>query len=372
MQAQNISLTQSAEYLRLALPLMSRYGIPVTPANYAVWYEYVSGANQQLNKKIDEHLNGGHVVDQKFTMALYEEFIDLKKEFSKLDEVHQRFANLQMNFSIALEEACENTTEFSNSIDSCKSIMDEDATPEIIGSLLRQLSTSTNSMLDKNRTLLNDLNSAKVEIADLKQQLTDAKQQAKTDTLTSLANRKAFLDHMQHHVDQLAHRYTKSSLILLDIDHFKNINDNFGHLFGDKVIRAVSEVLRRNTKGKDLAARFGGEEFIIHLPETDIHGAKVVAESIRKTIESASIINPMSKKVVSRVTVSLGITELLPQDQLEDAVARADKALYAAKNSGRNKLCVAETGSVAFFEATTVVPALEAMDVDEQPRTAAQ
>src|SRR5690606_8896692 len=178
----------------------------------------------------------------------------------------------------------------------------------------------------------------------------------------SLANRKAFLDHMQHHIDQMSHRYTRSSLILLDIDHFKNINDNFGHLFGDKVIRAVSEVLRRNTKGKDLAARFGGEEFIIHLPETDINGARVVAESIRKTIESASIINPMSKKVVSRVTVSLGLTELLPQDQLEEAIARADKALYNAKNSGRNRVSIAETGSVAFFEGTPVMPALEALD----------
>jgi diguanylate cyclase (GGDEF)-like protein len=154
---------------------------------------------------------------------------------------------------------------------------------------------------------------------------------------------------MHRHIASFKTEFARSSLLMIDIDHFKNINDTFGHLFGDKVIKTVAEVLRRLTKGKDVAARFGGEEFIIHLPETDMNGAKVVAEAIRKTIENASIINPLNNKIVSKVTVSVGITELLMDDELEVAIARSDKALYEAKNSGRNRVCVAETGTATLY-----------------------
>src|SRR5690606_14655592 len=92
------------------------------------------------------------------------------------------------------------------------------------------------------------------------------------------------------------------------------------------------------TKGKDIAARFGGEEFIVLLPDTGIEGARVVAENIRRTIEGASIINPSNKQIVSKVTISIGMTELLEEDDIESMIVRADKALYAAKEKGRNQV----------------------------------
>ena len=350
MQHLQVNLNKSGEYLRLALPLMSRHGIAVTPVNYAVLYEYVSGNNQLLNQKFDELLQSNKQLDSKHMKALFDEFIDLKHEYCRLEDAHQRFSNLHMNFSLALEEACENTTTFSNSLDACKQQMEEDSTPQFIESLLKDLSKSTQTVLNKNRDLLTELNIARIEINDLKKQLIDAKRQTITDTMTNLPNRRAFFEHMHRHIDGFKTEYSKSSLLMIDIDNFKNINDTFGHLFGDKVIKTVAEVLRRMTKGKDVAARFGGEEFIIHLPDTDIIGAKVVAEAIRKTIENASIINPLNHKVVSKVTVSVGITELVLDDELDVAIARSDKALYEAKNSGRNRVCIAETGSTVLFQ----------------------
>jgi diguanylate cyclase len=139
----------------------------------------------------------------------------------------------------------------------------------------------------------------------------------------------------------------KHSLLMLDIDHFKKVNDTFGHLFGDKVIKAVAMVLKKNTKGKDLAARFGGEEFIVLLPDTGIEGARVVAENIRQTIEGASIINPNNKQIVSKVTISIGMTEMLEEDDFEMMVVRADKALYAAKENGRNQVVEARRDELA-------------------------
>jgi len=330
--------------------LMSRHGIPVTPVNYAVLYEYVSGNNTLLNQKLNDLLQTNKQLDSKQIKSLFDEFIDLKHEYCRLEDAHQRFSNLHMNFTLALEEACENTNSFSNSLDACKQQMEEDSTPQFIESLLRDLSKSTQTVLSKNRDLLTELNIARIEINDLKKQLIDAKRQTITDTMTNLPNRKAFFDHMHRHIDALKAGFTKSALLMIDIDHFKNINDTFGHLFGDKVIKTVAEVLRRLTKGKDMAARFGGEEFIIHLPDTDIVGAKVVAEAIRKTIENASIINPLNNKIVSKVTVSVGITELIIDDELDVAIARSDKALYQAKNSGRNRVCIAETGTSTLYD----------------------
>ncbi len=350
MQHLQVNLTKSAEYLRLALPLMSRHGIPVTPINYAVLYEYVSGNNQLLKQKMDTLLLHHKQLDSKDIKGLFDEFIDLKHEYCRLEDAHQRFSNLHMNFSLALEEACENTTSFSNSLDACKQQMEEDSTPQFIESLLRDLSKSTQTVLHKNRDLLTELNIARIEINDLKQQLIDAKRQTVTDTMTNLPNRKAFFDHMHRHIEALKTEFSRSALLMIDIDHFKNINDTFGHLFGDKVIKTVAEVLRRMTKGKDVAARFGGEEFIIHLPDTDMAGARVVADAIRRTIENASIINPLNNKIVSKVTVSIGITELIADDELDVAIARSDKALYEAKNSGRNRVCIAETGTTVLYQ----------------------
>ncbi|HTQ99957.1 MAG TPA: GGDEF domain-containing protein [Candidatus Acidoferrum sp.] len=350
MQHLQVNLNKSAEYLRLALPLMARYGIPVTPVNYAVLYEYVSGNNQQLNRKFDELLLNNKQLENRHIKTLFDEFIDLKHEFSRLEDAHSRFSTLHLNFTQALEEACENTNSFSQSLDSCKQQMEEDSTPQFVESLLRDLSNSTQTILRKNKDLLTELNIARIEINELKKQLIDAKRQTVTDTMTNLPNRKAFFDHMGIFMEMNKNQFTKSALVMLDIDHFKNINDSFGHLFGDKVIKTVAEVLRRLTKGKDMPARFGGEEFIIHLPDTDINGAKAVAEAIRRTIENASIINPLNNKVISKVTVSLGLTEILVNGEIDEAIARADKALYQAKNTGRNRVCIAETCTTTLYE----------------------
>jgi diguanylate cyclase len=350
MQPSQVNLTQSAEFLRMALPLMSRHGIPVTPINYAVLYEYVSGANHDLVQKLDELFLRNKPIDNNQMRKLHDEFIDVRHEYNRLEAAQKRFSSLHTNFSLAIEQACENTSEFSSALDECKHQIEvEDSSPQLVDSLLKQLSSSTQKVLQKNQDLLSDLSVARTEIDDLKKQLMDAKRQNVTDMMTNLANRKAFFDHMNAQLELNKQRFTPSCLLMIDIDHFKNINDSFGHLFGDKVIKTVAEVLRRVTKGKDMAARFGGEEFIVHLPETSLEGAKAVAESIRRTIESASIINPLSNKVVSKVTVSLGIAEVGPNAENDEVIARADKALYVAKNSGRNRVCIAEGGTAMLF-----------------------
>ena len=127
-------------------------------------------------------------------------------------------------------------------------------------------------------------------------------------------------------------------VVIGDIDKFKSINDTYGHLTGDKIIKAVATSIANQTKGKDLAARFGGEEFVVLLPETPLSGGVAVAELIRKCIEKARFVNAKSGEELRRVTISLGVTELIHGEPLEAAIARADAALYRAKEGGRNRV----------------------------------
>ncbi|HWK53435.1 MAG TPA: diguanylate cyclase [Hyphomicrobiales bacterium] len=342
------SLSQSAEYLRLALPLMARYDIPVTPHNYAVWYAYVCGSNKMLKSRLDEHIEAGLEVNQELIDLLYAEYVDLKCDLNQLEKAHDTISSIQQNVSLALEGAVGSTSDFSASLDQYQRRVNARPNPAEFCELLDELGKSAHAMTENNRQLLTELQQSRSEIADLQRQLHEVRQQAKTDTLTGLCNRKAFFDQCDDMYRSGAIPRGRYSLFMLDIDHFKNINDSFGHLFGDKVIQAVANVLKHNIKGKDLAVRMGGEEFVVLLADSDVRGAMAVAEIIRRIIESARIINPMNKKTISKVTASIGVTEFLQNDTLEDVLGRADRALYYAKQHGRNQIREAEAGTMSF------------------------
>jgi diguanylate cyclase len=333
------NLPESAELLRLILPMMSRHKIPVTPINYAVWYEYAAGTNQKLNARLDAAMKlGADNVTEELTASLYADFIDVNSEMHRLEKAQQLFATLHENVTRTLESAYGRTNEYGQTLSRYQDRLTPDLNTEQLNLLIVDLNSSTTHMAKNNRHLLRDLNDSRDEISSLKKQLHEMKKQVKTDSLTALANRKAFFEQVADMEANGDFLHGKHSLLMLDIDHFKKVNDTFGHLFGDKVIKAVAMVLKKNTKGKDLAARFGGEEFIVLLPDTGIEGARVVAENIRQTIEGASIINPNNKQIVSKVTISIGMTEMLEEDDFESMVVRADKALYAAKDNGRNQV----------------------------------
>jgi diguanylate cyclase (GGDEF)-like protein/PAS domain S-box-containing protein len=153
---------------------------------------------------------------------------------------------------------------------------------------------------------------------------------ARTDHLTGLLNRRAGEDTFARELVR-AHRYARElSCLLLDIDHFKRINDTAGHASGDHVLRVMGQLIGGRIRGVDSAARWGGEEFLVVLPETSLKGASELGESLRALVESTSF------AVVPRVTVSIGVAHVGVDESAEQAVARADKHLYAAKASGRN------------------------------------
>lgn len=168
------------------------------------------------------------------------------------------------------------------------------------------------------------------ETGELKRLVSHFELQAMTDALTGLLNRRGGEESIKHHIARSARVQTSISFVLVDIDHFKNINDTHGHGVGDTVISGISQALKANLRAADFAIRWGGEEFLICLPDTDLAGAATIAEKLRSIIEQIDF-------GIRKVTASFGCAEL-GQDPFNVALARADMHLYFAKSKGRNQV----------------------------------
>jgi len=211
---------------------------------------------------------------------------------------------------------------------------------EVIGSVL---TSAREAATDAERRRIRDsVTQAAPVLANLRN-LALAELRAATDALTGLPNRRAIDDHLKRLLAQAGRSLTPMSAILLDLDHFKAINDTYGHERGDEVLAAVGALMRTELRGADFAGRNGGEEFIVMLPDTDRAGAMRVAEHLRKAMHSLTL-----PGVTRAVTASFGVASF-PEDALEGAtlLRLADRALYAAKQNGRDRVEATSSGTIA-------------------------
>jgi len=180
---------------------------------------------------------------------------------------------------------------------------------------------------------------AQTESQTIQKKLHNEMLRALTDTLTGLPNREAFDERFTLERERFLRYEHPASLAILDIDHFKLVNDNHGHLVGDRVLQAFATTVKNMIRRTDFLARFGGEEFILIMPETDISSAYALLEKIR---ESVAHISPRSLDIKNPITVSGGLTAFQLNENAEQLLGRADQALYHAKNGGRNRVTVFE------------------------------
>ncbi len=185
--------------------------------------------------------------------------------------------------------------------------------------------------------LVDKIKDMESESSELKSKLKIANTQALRDTLTGLPNRNAYNERLETELARWKRYHSPLSLIIWDIDHFKNINDSYGHKAGDKVLLLIAKQLSDHSRATDFISRFGGEEFTMLLPNTDSQSALVLANQLRQTIEKTGF---NASGVSVAITISCGITEFILGDTDETAFERADQALYQAKEQGRNQCCI--------------------------------
>lgn len=335
------SKTESAEYLRLALPLMSKHDAPLHPISYAVWYEYVSGMNHSLNMAVDALSARDTPLSGEEIEALFNQYVaDVTNEAAS--SISQEIQRIIGGIAVSTGEVAKEAGHFG------QTLLDLEKNSALPGAMIdvKSLIISTQAMQVSTNSLKAKLAESQREIESLREEVARARDASLLDALTGLSNRRGFNQALATCLDSLDAKDDPAAqpcLLMCDIDHFKNINDTYGHLFGDKVIRAVARVLMENVKGRDTAARYGGEEFIVLLPNTPLEGARTLAEKLRRTIEGGQIKKSGSEKVAAKVTISLGVTRYVPDESGTSFIERADKALYAAKHVGRNQVYVAST-----------------------------
>jgi diguanylate cyclase len=334
------SIDRSSELLRLALPLMSKQLAARHPISYAVWYEFVSGRTMELNAELETLTAQDRKLDEEQTLALYRKHV-LGIDESTAARVKAELERLLAQIVASAAQSGEQAAAYGRTLEQwSEELAGGDQNPA-------QLLTRIASVLEDTRqtrasvgNLEAVLAESRAEVEELREELQRVRTEAATDALTGLTNRKGLDRALAELSAATQGKSTTLSLMMVDIDYFKKVNDTYGHLFGDKVIRGVAQVLKANVKGRDVVARYGGEEFAVLLPETPAKGANSLAEQIRHQIAASRVRRLDRDEYVSDITVSVGITVYRPGELLTDFVGRADAALYASKTNGRNRVTV--------------------------------
>lgn len=341
-------LDSGAEARRIsdaAMQLLEAYEIPANPDFFRLMYDYISGRDPVVTRQLGDAASESNARFRRVATDLLLHHYGEGRTMNLLSETGGALGEI-VNLSVGqLAEAGSEAKDFSSELGGfADGLGDADAAVSV-GSLVEQMVTSTRRMQAKCAKLETDLKQSGNEINNLRNKLDETRAEALTDKLTGISNRAGFDKALSTAIVETRDENIPMALVMCDIDYFKKFNENYGHQVGDQVLRLVGGVLRNTLKGQDIPCRYGGEEFAMILPRTELVGASKVAESIRVTIERKRIVRKSTGEAISRVTMSFGVAEYLPGEAGCDLIERADNALYRAKNEGRNRVCVGESGT---------------------------
>jgi len=322
-----------------ALELMAAHDVPPTPENYAVWYAYCLGNNPALARSLDILITNKTPFTPERNAEIYQEFFDTRAYARAVESTGAQLEAALGRVQELMERTGRDTSAYGARMsDLSGALTDETRTLTQIRETVSEMVRETRAILAKNERLEQRLQESTAEVVALRRDLESVRRDALTDALTGAANRKQFDQRLRDASAAAMENGEPLAVILLDIDHFKTFNDHFGHEMGDEVLKLVARHLIDHVKGRDLPARFGGEEFAVILPETALKHAHTLADRIRDDLAHRRVTNRSTNEVYDRVTVSAGVAEYRLGEPLDRLVRRVDAALYAAKHAGRNRV----------------------------------
>ncbi|WP_457641855.1 diguanylate cyclase [Persephonella sp.] len=324
--------------VRKELSFLIKHNIPPVPNNYEKWF-YIFCSLVEENKDLsDLEIIGLY-------KEIYEEdyqTVDINgKKRNYSEEISEKLKNIADKIDVTLKEFVQNIDNYQANIDNHANSLAKKGSEAQIS----DISTTVHLILDElkelksqNEFLKNQIKKYHSEITQLRKELSHAKTEASIDFLTGLVNRRRFERAVEDAIRDYENRNYPFSLIYVDIDNFKDINDNYGHQVGDIVLKEVATIFKFYLRANTIIGRIGGEEFAILLPGVELEDAIKIAERLRNIIQNREIRIKLDKEQILKVTASFGLTQVKKGDTVDSILHRADMAMYRAKKSGKNRV----------------------------------
>ena len=319
-----------------AVRSMAEQRVPPTPNNFQVWFKYTLGTPPVLKRAIDILIGNKRKFDAQTNRELYESYVGSKASdeavaYDVSQQLHSVMSSAKQFLNTAIAD---NRTQMA-AINDVSERSEAGVDPKLlIESLMSELAKAATRATKLEVGFVEQSR----ELDTIRDSLIKSEERAKTDTQIGLPNRRALEEFFRTAQIAAMEQGDAVSLLLIDIDHFKRFNDEFGHGVGDQVLRLMAKVLRDGVRDIDLPARYGGEELIVILPNAGLATAVTIAERIRRSVAECHISRRSTGEALPGITISIGVAQFQGGESMADLIERCDRALYLAKKTGRNRV----------------------------------
>ncbi|MDE1147474.1 MAG: GGDEF domain-containing protein [Azospirillaceae bacterium] len=321
-----------------AMDRMAAEQVAPHPHNFTVWYAYVSGRYPDLVRAVDIIASNGLPFTEERCAELYHKFFAVDDELAAIQQIGAKLTEALAGVATTVVTAGGDADRFGAALNAFQGQVGLAGTLEQLRGVVTAMTEHARRVAARNQFLQTQLSNSTREIETMRRDLDTVRREAMTDALTELANRKQFDQALREAAANAMEHGQPMCLAMIDIDFFKKFNDEHGHVVGDQVLKLVARTLKDTVRGRDTAARFGGEEFAIILPDTGLEEALVFAERTRVTIANRRIVKRTTGTAIGNITLSVGVARYEPGESLVRLIQRADEALYRAKHEGRNQV----------------------------------
>ncbi len=337
----DLALFRGAPGMERAREIIERMGqeqIPTSPANYEIWTTHVAGVKPDLSREIEARLRRGEPFTDETNEELFERFFANTRLSIQMLETSETIARELDDKVSRLRGAGGQAGSYAKVLQSAAERFEGGVDSTEFRAVVEHLAVTTHEMAAHNLKLAEQIEASTLQVQELQTALQSVKVEALTDGLTGLANRRMFDETLHRRITDASADNSDLCLVMLDIDHFRRLNDLWGHALGDQVLRYIASVLRAHAQGDVLAVRFGGEEFAMIMPRTNLHLAEALAARVSKAVKSKRLSLKSTGDVIGEITISGGVARFRAGEGSNDLAARAEACVRAAKVSGRDRI----------------------------------